>query len=119
MIDLPSSDVPSESGTAWSGGAEPDPLDRDDPQGALRSALAGELDPTIAPEDIVLGWLLRLPAALDPAGAAARVIVAGSAPARNERLLALLMEVARWPRHRLVPLRSIRRRRPDQDIVPV
>jgi len=114
MTDLPSSDVLSESGAARA-----DALALDDPDGALRSALDGGIDPAIAPEDIVLCWLLRLPATRDPAGAAARVIAGRAAPARNDRLLALLMEVARWPLDRLARLRGARRSRPHQNGAPL
>jgi hypothetical protein len=88
-----------------------DKLAAEDPQGALRAALAGELDPTISPADMVLSWLLRLPGGLDPATAARHVIAAaGSAAPGNEPLLALLVEVARWPAQRLA--RFGRRGRP-------
>lgn len=89
-----------------SGAARPDRLALDDPEGALRGALEARLDPATPPEDIVLGWLLRLPAALDPAGAAARVIASTTAPVGNDRLLALLSEVASWPFGRLTALRG-------------
>jgi hypothetical protein len=108
MIDSTSSDVSLDPGPA-----RPDPLALDDPHGALRSALDGGLDPTIPPEDIVLGWLLRLPATLDPAGAAARVIAVSALPVRNDRLLALLTDVANWPHHRLARLRGPGRSRPQ------
>lgn len=79
-----------------------DPLAAEDPQGAMRAALAGAFDPTIPPEDMVLGWVLRLPETLDPAIAARQVIAAASAASvANLRLLALLAEVASWPTVRL------------------
>lgn len=107
------SDPTSYDDSRGSGAAQSDPLALDDPNGALRSALDAAIDPAIPPEDIVLGWLLRLPAALDPAGAAARVIAGRAAPVRNDRLFALLAEVAHWPLHRLAPLRGFRRSRPQ------
>jgi hypothetical protein len=108
MIDSTSFGVSLDSGSG-----RPDPLALDDPDRALRSALEAGLDPAILPEDIVLGWLLQLPATLDPADAAARVIAVSAAPVRNDRLLALLAEVANWPHHRLERLRGSERSRPQ------
>lgn len=83
----------------------PDPLAAEDPQGALRLALAGGLDPSIPPEDVVLSWLLRLPEGLDPAIAARHVIAtAGAGTLGAEALRTLLIEVARWPASRLAHL---------------
>jgi len=88
-----------------------DKLAMEDPQGALRTALAGELDPTVPPEDMVLSWLLRLPGGLDPAMAAQHVIAAaGPASVANPRLLTVLAEVARWPAARLRRLGRARKR---------
>jgi len=88
-----------------------DPLAAEDPQGALRAALAGAFDPTTPAEDVMLGWLLRLPEPLDPAVAARQVIAAANtAPVANLRLLALLAEVARWPTARLRRLGGLRTR---------
>jgi len=86
-----------------------DPLALDDPEGTLRCALSAELDPLVAPEDVLLAWLLRLPDRLDPARAAARVIAGSARPVQNQRLLDLLSEVAAWPPARLLPLRCARR----------
>jgi hypothetical protein len=88
-----------------------DKLAAEDPQGALRMALAGEFDPTIPPEDMVLSWLLRLPGELDPAIAARHVIAtADSSSVANPRLLTLLAEVASWPAARLRQLGRARMR---------
>lgn len=89
-------------------GAAADPLALDDPGGRLRSALGDGREPPMPAEDMVLGWLLELPAALDPAAAAARVIAGTALPARNARLLGVLQEVASWPRERLAALRCSR-----------
>lgn len=81
--------------------AAADPLAREDPQGVLRLALAERCEPGVA-EDVLLAWLLRLPDGVDPARAAGRLL-AGAEPGRagNQRLLALLAEVACWPMRRL------------------
>jgi hypothetical protein len=82
-----------------------DELAAEDPQGDLRMALAGGLDPAIPPEDMVLSWLLRLPDGIDPATAARHVIAtAGTATPGAEALRTLLVEVARWPAPRLAHL---------------
>lgn len=85
-----------------------DPLAVEDPQGALRMALSRRCEPAAA-EDVLLAWLLRLPDGVDPACAADRLL--GGAEAgrySNQRLLALLAEVARWPMRRLGRLRHAR-----------
>jgi hypothetical protein len=88
-----------------------DKLAAEDPEGALRMALAGEIDPTIPPQDMVLSWLLRLPGGLDPAAAARRVIAATDpSSVANPRLLTILAEVARWPAVRLRRLGRVRMR---------
>jgi hypothetical protein len=46
-------------------------------------------------------------------------LIGSAAPARNDRLLALLAEVARWPLQRLAPLRGARRSRPRQHGAPL
>lgn len=100
MAEPTSVDVSTDSDTARA-----DALALDDPDGALRSALCAARDPAVAPEDIVLCWLLRLSDNVDPAGAAARVIAGRAGSVRNERLFELLTQVAKWPLHRLAPLR--------------
>ena len=82
-----------------------DPLAAADPQGALRAALLGQVDPALRAEEILLGWLLRLADGVDPAVAAGHVMEAVDRGAlRNGRLLDLLAEVASWPASRLARL---------------
>lgn len=76
-----------------------------DPQRRLGIALSGCIDPAVPPEDLLLDWLIGLPDGLDPAEAARRLIATATpATTRNERLLALLVEVAQWPLPRLARL---------------
>lgn len=87
-----------------------DPLAGADPQGSLRAALDGHLDPAMRAEEILLGWLLRLADGTDPAIAAGRVLAAlDRKTLRNDRLLGLLAEVASWPASRLARLERVPR----------
>ena len=105
MIDRAVPDSDNASPALLPAAVAGDKLAAEDPQGALRMALAGELDPAIPPEDMVLSWLLRLPDGLDPAVAARRVLAAaGTSTLGNEPLRALLVEIARWPAPRLARL---------------
>lgn len=82
-----------------------DSLAQDDPHGALRIALSALADPAIRPEDLLLDWLIGLADAVDPAGAARRIVaVADLETVRNDRLLSLLAQVAQWPLPRLARL---------------
>lgn len=123
MAESTSVDVSTDSDTARA-----DALALDDPDGALRSALGAARDPAVAPEDIVLCWLLRLSDNVDPACAAGRILAAIAAPPGDppgdpsgdplgdppgdHRLTGLLAEVARWPAGRLRTLRHPARPRP-------
>lgn len=108
---VPSFPGGSVPGAAAAAGAHPaDPLDLDDPQRRLRSALSGCVDPTVRPEDLLLDWLIGLADGIDPAAAAGRVVAAvDPQTTRNDRLLSLLAEVAQWPLTRLARLGGARR----------
>jgi hypothetical protein len=99
-----------------------DPLAAADPEGALRAALVtGDgAAPGAAParsEEILLSWLLGLAEGLDPAAAAACIVAAVDAAAiRNDRLLGLLAEVARWPAPRLARLKRRHGRSPRRTL---
>jgi hypothetical protein len=73
-----------------------------DPGGLLRRAFAGD-DTVTGARDLVLVWLLRLPAELDPALAAQRILQSRDAEAGRggAELTGLLREIAQWPRTRL------------------
>lgn len=77
-------------------------LERCDPGGLLRRAFDGR-EAAAGPRDLVLVWLLRLPAELDPALAARRILASRPAAAGAEaaELSGLLREIADWPRARL------------------
>jgi hypothetical protein len=82
-----------------------------DPGGLLRRAFDG-YDTATGARDLVLIWLLRLPAELDPALAARRILQSRDGERGPERteLASLLQEIARWPRSRLAERSASRSR---------
>ncbi len=110
-------------GPAVDRGEAVEPLGSIDPQHRLGIALSGCIDPAIPSEDLLLDWLIGLPDGLDPAEAARRVIAAADpATTRNDRLLALLVDVAQWPLPRLARLgrarsiHGVRQRSPEENM---
>jgi hypothetical protein len=73
-------------------------LDRCDPGGVLRAALAGP--PPTDPRSLWLGWVLGLPADVD-AALAAVIVLRASGDTRGHALGDLLEETVAYPRARL------------------
>lgn len=73
-----------------------------DPLRILSDALETDADAQASPKDILMGWLLSLPSRVDPAHAAAAVLLSRAASTAIDaspqgRLIGLLLEVRRHP----------------------
>ncbi len=68
-------------------------IDAADPDGMIRSALAGLGDPQTCAEDLFVAWIMALPPGADEAGAA-RILLAAYLPGRREPLAALGRRIA-------------------------
>ncbi|GBD43833.1 hypothetical protein HRbin40_01316 [bacterium HR40] len=77
-------------------------LEACDPGGLMRAALLADR-PDANVRELLLCWLLRLPAGLDPALAACRILGWNGQQRKGAdyELRDLLREVALWPRERL------------------
>ncbi len=73
--------------------AEAAGIDAADPDGMIRSALAGLGDPQTCAEDLFVAWIMALPPGADEAGAA-RILLAAYLPGRREPLAALGRRIA-------------------------
>lgn len=80
-----------------------------DPSGLIGQIRAGCLHPADHPRDLVLSWLLSLPAGIDPAYAARSLLQGWPAQVAPD-ISALLAEIAQYPRDRLDGLLAYRRR---------
>lgn len=87
--------------------SRPRDLERCDPGGLLRAAFVDGGRP-VGVRELVVIWLLRLPAEIDPAHAAGCLLAAqGAAPHGDAtELRRLLEEIAVWPRERLTACRA-------------
>ena len=73
-----------------------------DPLHILSDALETGAEAQVSPKDILMGWLLSLPSRVDPAHAAAAVLLSRADPTAVDasprgRLIGLLLEVRRHP----------------------
>jgi hypothetical protein len=82
-------------------------LERCDPGGVLRTALAEPSGPGL--RDLWLGWVLTLPGDIDAAAAAELVLRTCARPTLAPDLEGLLQETVAFPRQRLAAMATGRR----------